>query len=116
MRITSDLWVSALTRRVFAGGGFAAVVRRGATEAGAIFIVTRSRFGTSTLLGPAPQSAYDSGRPDERQFGILIQEGDATEIETRLAKEARFDSDIWVVEIEPGEAPLEELVTVAKPD
>ena len=114
MRITSDLWVSALTRRVFAEGGFAAVVRRGATEAGAIFIVTRSRLGTSTLFGPAPQSAYDTERPDERQFGKLVEEGDATEIETRLAKEARFDSDIWVVEIEPGETPLEELIAVAK--
>jgi hypothetical protein len=116
MRITSDLWVSALTRRVFADGGFAAVMRRGATEAGAIFIVTRSRLGTSTLFGPAPQSAYDSERPDDRQFGVLIGEGEATEIEVRLAKEARFDSDIWVVEIEPGETPLEELIGVAKGD
>jgi hypothetical protein len=115
MRVTSDLWVSALVRRVFAGSGFAAVMRRGAAEAGAIFVVTRSRLGTSTLFGPAPQTAYDSDRPEERQFGVLIDAGESADIETRIAKEARFDPDIWVVEIEPGETPLEELIRLTKP-
>src|SRR5262245_31640902 len=115
MRITSDLWVSALTRRVFAEGGFAAVMRRGATEAGAIFIVTRSRLGSSTLFGPAPQSAYEDDHPDERQFGTMIADGEPVDIEARIAKETRFDSDIWVVEIEPGSTPLEELIRLTKP-
>ena len=114
MRITSELWVSALVRRVFAEGGFAAVERRGAAEAGAIFVVTRNRLGTATLFGPAPQSAYDSGRPDERQFAELIAEAEAPDIEKRIAKEARFDSDIWVVEIEPGTTALEELIRLTK--
>ena len=48
MRLTSDFWVSALMRRVFAEGGFAAVARRGASEAGAVFVVTRNRVGQST--------------------------------------------------------------------
>jgi hypothetical protein len=114
MRITSDLWVSALTRRVFGEGGFAAVVRRGAAEAGAIFVITQSRLGTATLFGPAPQSAYDTKRPDERQFGVLLADVDAAAVEARLAKESRFDSDIWVVEIEPAATPVEELIRVAK--
>jgi hypothetical protein len=114
MRITSDLWVSALTRRVFAEGGFAAIARRGASEAGAIFVIAQSRLGASTLFGPAPQSVYDTKRPDERQFGILLAHADTAAIEARLAKESRFDSDIWVVEIEPGPTPVEELIRVAK--
>lgn len=114
MRVTSELWVSALTRRVFSTGGFAAVVRRGATEAGAIFVITRSRLGTSTLFGPAPQSAYDVADPDERQFGTLVSDGETEAVEARLAKEMRFDSDIWVVEIEPGQTPLEELIRLTK--
>ena len=88
MRITSDFWVSALTRRVFAEGGFAAVDRRGAAEAGAIFVVTRNRLGQSTLFGPAPQSAYDSARPDDRQFTALIADAEAAAIEARIAKES----------------------------
>jgi hypothetical protein len=116
MRITSDLWVSALTRRIFAEGGFAAVVRRGAAEAGAIFVVTRSRLGTASLYGPAPQSAYETGRPDERQFTVLIEDEQAEAIDARIAREGRFDPDIWVVEIEPGERPLSELLRLTRPE
>ena len=72
MRLTTDFWVSALMRRVFGEGGFAAVAKRGASEAGAVFVVTRNRMGLSSLFGPAPQSAYDSARPDDRQFSSLI--------------------------------------------
>ncbi|HWK65448.1 MAG TPA: DUF1491 family protein [Rhizobiaceae bacterium] len=115
MRVTSDLWVSALLRRVFAEGGFGAIVRRGATEAGAVFLVTRDRFGETSLFGPAPQTVYDSSRPDERQFSELASGADSEAIDARLAKEMRFDPDIWVVEIEPGSTPLADLLALTKP-
>ena len=35
MRVTSDLWVAALLRRIFSEGGFGAVLRRGGDSAGA---------------------------------------------------------------------------------
>jgi hypothetical protein len=112
MRVTSDLWVSALVRRVFADGGFAAVMRRGAAEAGAIFILCRTRLGDVALYGPAPQADYDSARPDERLFAALgAGEGEAA-LEARLEREARFDPDIWVVEIEAGATAMENLVPV----
>jgi len=115
MRVTSDFWVAALTRRVFGEGGFAAVARRGASEAGAVFVITRNRLGQSSLFGPAPQSAYDSARPDDRQFSALIADGETEAVEARLAKEQRFDSDIWVVELEPGSTPVEELLNLTAP-
>ena len=115
MRVTSDFWVAALTRRVFSEGGFGAVAKRGAAEAGAVFVVTRNRMGQSTLFGPAPQSAYDSARPDDRQFTALIADAEAEAIESRLAKEQRFDSDIWVVELEPGSTHIEELLNLTTP-
>ena len=68
MRVTSEFWVSAVTRRVFNAGGYAAVVRRGATEAGAIFVMVRSRDGTCNLFGPASQTSYDEAGPQERRF------------------------------------------------
>ena len=37
-RVKSDFWVSVLIRRVQIEGGFAYLARRGAPEAGAIFI------------------------------------------------------------------------------
>ncbi|BCH26028.1 hypothetical protein MesoLjLc_59480 [Mesorhizobium sp. L-8-10] len=115
MRVTTDLWVSALLRRVFGDGGFGAVMRRGAAEAGAVFVVTRNRLGETSLLGPAPQTAYDSGRPHERQFAAILSDVDGDAIEARLAKEMRFDSDVWVVELEPGSTPLAELLVLTTP-
>jgi hypothetical protein len=115
MRVTADFWVSALVRRVFAAGGFAAVVKRGATEAGAVFVLARGRLGETTLLGPAPQTSYDSARPDDRHFTVLGSGEDADALDARLDKEKRFDPDIWVVEIEAGSVPLEDLISVKTP-
>ena len=56
MRITADLFVAQLIRRVFADGGFAAVERRGAEAAGAIFVVVRQRDGSVQLYAPAVQA------------------------------------------------------------
>jgi hypothetical protein len=104
MRVTSDLWVSALLKRVFGTGGFAAVLRRGATEAGAIFIITRSRLGTVTLYGPAPQTSYGEAGPAGRIFAGLMVEAEDEAVAQRLERERKFDPDIWVVEIEADAA------------
>ena len=115
MRVTSDLWVSALLRRVFSAGGFAAVVKRGATEAGAVFVLARGRLGEVALFGPAPQTSYDSAKPDDRFFTQLGTGEDATVLDVRLEREKKFDPDIWVVEIEAGTVPVEELISVKTP-
>ncbi len=100
MRVTSDLFVSALLRRVFSDGGFAAVMRKGASEAGAVFIVLRARDGRISLLGPAPQSGYDDQRPASRRFVVLAEEMDEEALDKRIEREARFDSDVWFVELD----------------
>lgn len=114
MRLTSDFWVSALIRRVSLGGGFAAVVRRGATEAGAVFVVERDRLGGVRLYGPAAQASYGEERPSERLFAPVPVEGEEA-VNARLERETRFDPDIWVVEIEPGREPAAELLPLARP-
>ncbi|MEN0117246.1 MAG: DUF1491 family protein [Agrobacterium cavarae] len=101
MRLKSEIFVSALTRRVFAAGDFAAVERKGAEEAGAIFIRQRLRDGRENLYGPAPQSfAEDEEVRAERRFERRLTEAQAQEVETLLEKERRFDADLWVVELE----------------
>ena len=115
MRVTTDFWVSALLRRVFGAGGFAAVVKRGATEAGAVFVLSRGRLGEVSLFGPAPQTSYDSAKPDDRFFTLLGTGDDAAVLDARLEREKKFDPDIWVVEIEAGSAPVEELLSVKMP-
>ncbi len=113
MRVTTDFWVSALVRRIFAGGGFAAIVRRGATEAGAVFLILRDRMGGVTLFGPAPQTSYDAAKPDERFF-VRHDLEDETALDRFLEKERRFDPDIWVVEVEPGQGGIESLIVLSE--
>ena len=100
MRVASEFFVTALIRRVFASGGFAAVERKGAPEAGAIFIRQRFRDGLETLYAPAPQSVFGEERPDDRRFEIRKERGEAEELRDILDREARFDPDLWVVELE----------------
>jgi len=114
MRVTSDLWVSALLRQVFSSGGFGAVLQRGGESAGAIFIVTRNRMGEATLFGPAPQTGYSDAKPDDRLFVELLVTTDETKIDEKLAREKRFDPDLWLIEVEPGNATAD-LFPIMKP-
>ena len=99
-RLTSDIWVKALIRRLFGAGGFAAVERVGAAEAGAIFVRVRRRDGAQTLLAPAPQSLFEAELPEERLFEMRVPVATGSEIDALLEREASFDPDFWVVEIE----------------
>jgi hypothetical protein len=114
MRVTTDFWASALTRRVFGQGGFAVILKRGATEAGAVFVTVLSRMGQVTLYGPASQSAYDTAKPDDRLFTVLIDAGDPAAVEARLQKEQRFDPDIWIIELETGSQAVEDLISIGE--
>ena len=103
MRLKSGIWVAAYLRRCNVEGAFAAVRRRGADEAGAVYIKVNRLDGTGILYGPAPQAVFDEAQPAERRFTpILGREGPVPEadIEARLTREIGFDPDIWIVEIE----------------
>lgn len=115
MRVTSELWVSAVLRRAFASGGFAAVERRGAAEAGAVLILRRDRLGGIRLYAPAPQTSYGEARPEERLFTLALQTGDEDEVAKRLERETRFDPDLWIVELEVSDGDFSALVAVTTP-
>ncbi len=91
MRLRTDLFVSALLRRAFAGGGFAAVLHKGAEEAGAIFLRQRSRLGLETLYGPAPQSLLSDDPGPDRLFEQRLSEAEPEAVEAVLERELRFD-------------------------
>jgi hypothetical protein len=101
MRLKSSIWVAAYLRRCQAAGVFGAVRRRGAEEAGAVFVKVALLDGTAVLYAPAPQTVYDDSRPIDRFFvSVSPQAVPEASIEERLAKEIRFDPDAWIVEIE----------------
>jgi hypothetical protein len=102
MRLKSAIWVAAYIRRCNGEGAFAAVRRRGAEDAGAIFIKLNRLDGTADLFAPAPQSAFDDARPADRAFARVFGAEPVPEqkVEERLAREMRFDPDVWIVEVE----------------
>ena len=66
MRLKSSIWVAAYLRRCQTVGIFGAVRRRGAEEAGAVFVKVALLDGNAMLYAPAPQTVYDESRPAER--------------------------------------------------
>ena len=101
MRLKSNIWVAAYLRRCQTEGVFGAVRRRGAEEAGAVFVKVALLDGNAMLYVPAPQTVYDDDRPVDRFFVPLApQPMPESAVEERLTKEIRFDSDIWIVETE----------------
>ena len=96
-RLTSEFWVSAWLRQAGLDGLVAVLRRRGAAEAGAIFVKLDRLDGTAALYGPAPQAlAADDG---VRRFQLLL-DSDPLAVEDRVTRELRFDGDLWRVEIE----------------
>ena len=101
MRLRSDLWVSAYLRRCAVEGVTAVLRRRGAAEAGAIFVKVDRLDGSAALYGAAP--AVDELPPGLDR--LFARQHDAeglppAEIEARLARQRGFDPDIWVIEVE----------------
>ena len=101
MRLKTGLWVAAYLRRCQVEGLSAVVRRRGADEAGAIFVRICRLDGTSDLFGPAPQSTLQEGALD-RMFtpALRTQKALDAEVETYLARQSKFDPDLWIVEVE----------------
>jgi hypothetical protein len=97
LRLKSAIYVQALVRRCETAGASAYLVRRGAEEAGAVFIKLNRLDGTCTVLSPAR-------RGEElvwtRPLGESTAEPQAAEY---FARQLRFDPDIWIVEIEDRE-------------
>ncbi|MDH3195771.1 MAG: DUF1491 family protein [Hyphomicrobiales bacterium] len=100
MRLRTDIWISALIRQAERAGALVTVVKKGAVEAGTVFLIIDGGDGTSDLYGPAPQSIFETGRPVDRIFIQLAEKCTSVDLEARLSSEKRFDPDLWIVEIQ----------------
>ena len=101
MRVRSDFWVSAYLRRCATEDVAAVLRRRGAAEAGAIFVKVDRLDGSCAVFGPAPQT-QTAERGVERLWARLHRDEwiDGAQAEERLRKEINIDPDLWIVEIE----------------
>ena len=100
MSVKSAIWVQAYLRRCNATGLPAMLVRRGAEEAGSIYVKVNRLDGRVLLIGPAPGPAHD--HRGERRWVGLIGDGAVPEAEADayLHRIHSRDPDIWVIEIE----------------
>jgi hypothetical protein len=107
VRLRADIFVAALIRRAAHEGAFAVLRRRGAAEAGAIFVKIDCLDGRAALFGPAPQTelAESVERGVDRVFTRVHRDEwvEPHEVERRLKREIDFDPDLWIVEIEDRE-------------
>ena len=104
MRLRSDIWVSAYIRRCAVENAVAVLRRRGAAEAGAIFVKIDRLDGRAALFGPSPQTET-AERGVERLWSRMHREEwiDPLATEERLRKQLQFDGDLWIVEVEDRE-------------
>lgn len=101
IRLVSDFWVSAHIRRCRIEGIEAVLRRRGALEAGAIFVSVDWLDGSVDLYGPAPQAMVASAEDGtDRIHQRVMERSPAAEVEARMAKELRFDPDLWWIAID----------------
>ena len=102
MRLKSGIWVAAYLRRCRSEGVDAVLRRRGADEAGAVFVKVSRLDGTAEVFAPAPQTAFDEARPSDRAFApaLKAQPVPDADAEVYLARQIKFDSDCWILEVE----------------
>lgn len=99
-----------MLRRAQVEGAYVTLRRRGAEQAGAIFIVVNCLDGRHQLYGPAPQMAFAPNETD-RLFIQVLSNATSVMVDERLESEFRFDPDCWVVEVEDRrERPFAEIM------
>ena len=99
MRLKSAIWVSAFLRRAMTEGLYGALVRKGAEEAGAVYVIVNHLDGTCHLFGPSPGAAHDE--EGERRWLIEVAPPQTPQdAMALLERHIRFDPDIWIVEVE----------------
>ena len=114
-RLTSTIFVSQMIRRVNGAGGFAAVLRKGADEAGAIHVLMRQGKNGLAFYRPAMQLSYDAQTTGGRLFQLDRSVTDDQSVTNFIDKESRFDPDFWVVELDGFPPDQEAPFDVMKP-
>ena len=98
-QLRSDLWCAAFVRRHNDIGESAVVVRKGDPIAGQIWIEIDHLDGTVSLYAPAPAPYYED-RTTDRLFDLRLAGVPPAEARDRVEREARFDSDFWLLGLE----------------
>ncbi len=94
MRLTADVWVSAYLTRLRLADIPAFVVRKGDATAGAVLVKLNTLDGRAV----AYQRSFDLMTGDRKW--MVLTEGEEPEVDAALARQAEFDPDLWIIEVE----------------
>lgn len=100
MRLKASIWVGAYIRQLNAIPVSAMITRRGDPDAGAIFIKINTLDGNAQILRPAIMGSFAD---DGRRCWTPVLKGSPkceSDADAYLARQAEFDTDLWVVEVE----------------
>lgn len=100
MRLKSEIWVKAYLRRCTVNGAMAMIARHGDDDAGAIFIKIARGDRMAAVFVPAPAGLDDADFDRRWVAGLGGKFLADDEVERFLKREAGFDSDLWIVEVE----------------
>ena len=93
-RLTADFWVAAYLARLSGAGIFAHVAHKGDPTAGAIAVKVATMDRRASLF----MRAY--GIDGERVWTTVADQSDEPEVDAEIARQRRFDRDLWVIEVE----------------
>lgn len=94
-RLKSGLWVQAQLRLADLEGRNFMVLRRGDADAGVVVVKVRDGDGRARLFVQATDP--DGGLAWQRPLGSAPAA--ESEVDDYIARQARFDPDIWAVEV-----------------
>ena len=95
-RLQSSVMVGALKRLAESQGGFAAVLRRGDSQAGAIVVMLAEKGVKLRILERSLQS---DGRYAWQDVGKQAVENEE-QTERFLERRRKFDPDLWIIELD----------------
>lgn len=93
-RLSAEFWVQAYLARLSIEGIFAHVVHRGDATAGAVAVKVATMAGHATLM----TRSYDGD--GNRVWTTHVDDAPEAEADAVIAKQRRFDRDLWVIEVE----------------
>ena len=98
-RLPASLEAMAIMRRVQADGGFAAVLRRGDPDRGALTLILRERGELRGIL------ERELGPDFDYRWALTRLDGEtgSTRLDEFIARRARFDADFWLIELDIAE-------------
>jgi hypothetical protein len=99
-RLQSSVMVSALQRRAESEGGFAAVLAKGDSQAGAILVILAERGRKARIMERVLHSDDRYAWLDVSSQTVENEE----ETERFLARRRKFDPDLWIIELDVASA------------